>query len=158
MYAFDYHRPNSVAEAARLLAGAPESKLLAGGHTLLPTMKLRLAGPKTIIDLGRVAELRGIERTGNDLVIGAMETHDAVASSPQVKSAVAATIAAMPLRLRRAACAASIWVNAIGRASELPCHLSCTLPPCCRARSPHDLVRPVNQRLKGLEAERPRGF
>ncbi|HJZ31197.1 MAG TPA: xanthine dehydrogenase family protein subunit M [Hyphomicrobiaceae bacterium] len=89
MYAFDYHRPNSVAEAARLLAGAPESKLLAGGHTLLPTMKLRLAGPKTIIDLGRVAELRGIERTGNDLVIGAMETHDAVASSPQVKSAIA---------------------------------------------------------------------
>jgi carbon-monoxide dehydrogenase medium subunit len=90
MYAFDYHRPGSVAEAATLLAGAREPKLLAGGHTLLPTMKLRLAGPKTIIDLGRVSELRGIEKKGNDLVIGAMETHDAVVRSPVVLGAIPA--------------------------------------------------------------------
>src|SRR6185436_17039623 len=81
-----------------------------------------------------------------------------MAASPQVKSAVAATIAAIPLRLRPAACAASIRINAIERASELPCHLSCTLPPCRRARSPHDLVRPVNQQAGDLEAERPRGL
>jgi len=67
MYAFDYHRPSSVAEAARLLASSQEGKLLAGGHTLLPTMKLRLAGPKHLIDLGRISELRGIERRGGDL-------------------------------------------------------------------------------------------
>ena len=90
MYAFDYHRPSSVAEAARLLASAGEGKLLAGGHTLLPTMKLRLAGPKNLIDLGRISELRGIERKGNDLVIGAMESHDAVASSPVVRGALPA--------------------------------------------------------------------
>jgi aerobic carbon-monoxide dehydrogenase medium subunit len=88
MYAFDYYRPSSLAEAAKLIAGSEDGKLLAGGHTLLPTMKLRLAGPKTIIDLGRIAELRGIERKGNDLVIGAMETHDAVASSPVVRAAI----------------------------------------------------------------------
>jgi carbon-monoxide dehydrogenase medium subunit len=89
MYAFDYHRPSSVAEAQRLLASAQEGKLLAGGHTLLPTMKLRLAAPKMLIDLGRISELRGIERTGNNLVIGAMETHAAVASSPVVASTIA---------------------------------------------------------------------
>ena len=88
MYAFDYHRPSSVAEAARLLASSQEGKLLAGGHTLLPTMKLRLAGPKNLIDLSRISELRGIERKGGDLVIGAMETHDAVASSPVVQGAI----------------------------------------------------------------------
>src|SRR5262245_2760025 len=89
MYAFDYHRPSSVAEAQSLLASSQEGKLLAGGHTLLPTMKLRLAAPKLIIDLGRIQELRGIERKGNDLVIGAMETHAAVATSPVVGSSIA---------------------------------------------------------------------
>ena len=88
MYAFDYHRPSSLADAARLIASSEEGKLLAGGHTLLPTMKLRLAEPKNIVDLGRIAELRGIERKGNDLVIGAMETHDAVATSPLVRAAL----------------------------------------------------------------------
>jgi len=88
MYAFDYHRPSSLADAARLIATCEEGKLLAGGHTLLPTMKLRLAEPKNIVDLGRIAELRGIERKGNDLVIGAMETHDAVATSPLVRAAL----------------------------------------------------------------------
>jgi aerobic carbon-monoxide dehydrogenase medium subunit len=88
MYAFDYHRPSSVAEAARLLAGSQDGKLLAGGHTLLPTMKLRLAGPKNLIDLCRIAELRGIEKRGGDLVIGAMETHDAVANSSVVQGAM----------------------------------------------------------------------
>jgi carbon-monoxide dehydrogenase medium subunit len=78
-----------VADAARLLAAGGEAKLLAGGHTLLPTMKLRLAGPKVIVDLGRVAELKGIEKKGNALVIGAMTTHAEVAASLVVRGAIA---------------------------------------------------------------------
>jgi aerobic carbon-monoxide dehydrogenase medium subunit len=89
MYAFNYHRPQSVAEAAKLLASNSEAKLLAGGHTLLPTMKQQLASPKVIIDLSRVAELKGIDKRGNNLVIGAMATHDEVATSAVVKGAIA---------------------------------------------------------------------
>jgi aerobic carbon-monoxide dehydrogenase medium subunit len=89
MYTFDYHRPQSVADAAKLLAGSKEAKLLAGGHTLIPTMKQRLANPSALIDLGHVAELRGIEKKAPGLVIGAMTTHDEVANSPVVRSAIA---------------------------------------------------------------------
>jgi carbon-monoxide dehydrogenase medium subunit len=88
MYAFEYHRPQSVADAAKLLAANSEAKLLAGGHTLLPTMKQRLAGPKSIVDLSRVAELKGISRSGNALVIGAMTTHAEVAGSSEVRQAI----------------------------------------------------------------------
>jgi carbon-monoxide dehydrogenase medium subunit len=86
MYAFQYHRPQSLADAARLLTG--EAKLLAGGHTLIPTMKQRLASPPALIDLGRIAELRGIQKKATGLDIGAMTTHDEVASSPEVRSAI----------------------------------------------------------------------
>jgi carbon-monoxide dehydrogenase medium subunit len=89
MYAFQYHRPQSVADAAKLLAGNGDAKLLAGGHTLLPTMKMRLANPKVIVDLSRVAELRGIDKKGTALVIGAMTTHDEVAMSSVVRGAIA---------------------------------------------------------------------
>ncbi len=88
MYAFQYHRPHSVADAAKLLASDKEAKLLAGGHTLIPTMKQRLASPKSIVDLGRIAELRGIDKKGNALIIGAMTSHAEVANSPVVKSAI----------------------------------------------------------------------
>jgi carbon-monoxide dehydrogenase medium subunit len=89
MYAFQYHRPQSVADAAKLLAAGGETKILAGGHTLLPTMKLRLAKPEVIVDISRLAELKGIERKGNALVIGAMSTHDEVATSAVVRGAIA---------------------------------------------------------------------
>jgi aerobic carbon-monoxide dehydrogenase medium subunit len=92
MYGFAYHRPQSVADATRLLAANPEAKVLAGGHTLIPTMKQRLASPKAIIDLSRVAELRGIEQKGNALVIGAMTTHADVAASSVVRSAIPALV------------------------------------------------------------------
>jgi aerobic carbon-monoxide dehydrogenase medium subunit len=88
MYAFDYHRPQSLAEAAKLAGSAGEAKLLAGGHTLIPTMKQRLASPKAIIDLARVSELKGIDKKGNALVIGAMSTHAEVATSAAVKAAI----------------------------------------------------------------------
>jgi carbon-monoxide dehydrogenase medium subunit len=89
MYAFEYYRPQTVADAAKLLTANKDAKLLAGGHTLIPTMKQRLANPKTIVDLGRIGELRGVSRSGNALVIGAMTTHAEVADSPVVRSSIA---------------------------------------------------------------------
>ncbi len=88
MYDFQYHRPQSVADAAKAIAAASDGKLMAGGMTLIPTLKQRLARPSDVVDLGRVAELRGIKRDGNAIVIGAMTKHDEVASSDVVKSAI----------------------------------------------------------------------
>lgn len=80
--AFDYMRPTSLAEAARLLAThADDAKLLAGGHSLLPMMKLRLAAPTVLIDIGRLDELRDIRKRDNTLIIGACATHYAVETS-----------------------------------------------------------------------------
>ena len=70
MYAFDYQRPATVSEAARFLGDGSGAKLLAGGQTLIPTMKQRLASPPIVIDLGGVAELRGVARAGDRLEIG----------------------------------------------------------------------------------------
>ncbi|MEU4246605.1 xanthine dehydrogenase family protein subunit M [Amycolatopsis sp. NPDC026612] len=73
---FDYVRPSTVDEALRALAAAGEdAKVLAGGQSLLPVLRMRLAAPTTLIDLGRVAELRGVREEGDVLVIGAMTTH-----------------------------------------------------------------------------------
>ena len=73
---FDYVRPSTVDEAVQALASAGEdAKVLAGGQSLLPVLRMRLATPTTLIDLGRVAELRGVREDGDALVIGAMTTH-----------------------------------------------------------------------------------
>jgi aerobic carbon-monoxide dehydrogenase medium subunit len=90
MYNFDYQQPQSVADAAKAIAGKDEAKLLAGGMTLIPTLKQRLAKPSDLVDLGRIAELKGIKRDGNAIVIGAMTRHADVASSDVVKSAIPA--------------------------------------------------------------------
>ena len=90
MYQFNYHRAKSVAEAASLLGKSGEAKLLAGGHTLLPTMKQRLASPSDIVDLGGIADLKGITVSGNSVAIGAMTTHAAVATSADVAKAIPA--------------------------------------------------------------------
>jgi carbon-monoxide dehydrogenase medium subunit len=90
MYAFEYHRPTSVRQAANLAAKAEDMKFLAGGHTLLPTMKMRLAAPANLIDLGQVAELRGIERSARSVTIGAMTKHAEVANSTDVREAIPA--------------------------------------------------------------------
>ncbi|HET6210259.1 MAG TPA: xanthine dehydrogenase family protein subunit M [Jatrophihabitans sp.] len=77
--AFDYIRPASAAEAAQALAEAGEDgKILAGGQSLLPILRLRLAYPETVIDLGGIAELVGVRDDGDAIVIGAMTTHDEV--------------------------------------------------------------------------------
>jgi aerobic carbon-monoxide dehydrogenase medium subunit len=90
MYAFTQHRPETVRQAAGLLAKQEEAKLLAGGHTLIPTMKLRLAGPKNLVDLSKVEGLTGIEVSGRSITIGAMTPHAEVATSAEVKEAIPA--------------------------------------------------------------------
>lgn len=88
MYApsFAYHRATSIADAQKLLAANPGAKLLAGGHSLLPAMKLRLAAPSALIDIGRVAELKGITESSSGLRIGAMTTHVEIATSAAVRA------------------------------------------------------------------------
>jgi aerobic carbon-monoxide dehydrogenase medium subunit len=90
MYNFEYHSPKSVADAAKLIAGKPEGKLMAGGMTLIPTLKQRLAKPSDLVDLGRIPDLKGIKREGKAVVIGAMTRHYDVATSDVVKGAIAA--------------------------------------------------------------------
>ncbi len=84
---FEYHKASTVKEALDLLGKyKDEAKLLAGGHSLLPAMKLRLAQPKHLIDIGKVAGLSGVKEEGGTLVIGAMTTHYAIESSTLLKS------------------------------------------------------------------------
>ena len=90
---FDYARPQSVEEACALLAGDPDARLLAGGMTLLPTIKQRLARPSMLVDLGGIEALRGIERDGGALRIGAMALHADVAASKLVQDAIPALAA-----------------------------------------------------------------
>jgi carbon-monoxide dehydrogenase medium subunit len=90
---FNYHRPASVADAAQVLGRQGEAKLLAGGHTLLNTMRLRLAGPSDLVDLGGIAELRQIKGESGGLTIGATARHAEVARSADVKKAIPALAA-----------------------------------------------------------------
>src|SRR5436190_2918446 len=88
MYEFKYHRPTTVRQAANLLTKFSEAKLLAGGHSLIPVMKLRLAKPSDLVDLSQVEGLSGIELRGRSIVIGAMTRHIDVANSQVVKDAL----------------------------------------------------------------------
>lgn len=90
MYETTYHRPSSVDEAVALFGKGSESKYLAGGHTLIPVMKQRLASPSDVIDLGKLKELIGIEPTGDGILIKAATTHYDVANSDTVKKAIPA--------------------------------------------------------------------
>jgi aerobic carbon-monoxide dehydrogenase medium subunit len=85
---FEFHRPQSVADAVTLLQGNDAAKLLAGGQSLLPVMKLDLAQPSDLVSLAGIPGLKEIRSEGNDLVIGALVTHDEVASSPEVRSRI----------------------------------------------------------------------
>jgi len=109
MYDFSFHRPTTVDEAVKHLRSAEDAKLLAGGMTLLPTMKMRLAAPKNVIDLGAMTGLSSIEHKGGSLVmsksgggtvlrggkltIGALARHAAVAESAEIKEAIPALAA-----------------------------------------------------------------
>src|SRR2546430_16656086 len=90
MYETIYHRPSSVEEAAALFAKGSDAKYLAGGHTLLPVMKQRLASPSDVIDLGKIKELIGVEASGDTLTIKAATPHYDVATSEAAKKAIPA--------------------------------------------------------------------
>src|SRR6187397_3692367 len=86
MYNFEFHRPTGLRQAGNMLGKLEEAKILAGGQTLIPTMKLRLASPNNIVDLNAIeGELSGIELKGRSIVIGAMTRHVDVANSAVVK-------------------------------------------------------------------------
>ena len=93
MYNFTYHRASGLRQATNLLNKLDEAKLLAGGQTLLPTMKQRLAAPANLIDLAQIEGLAGIEMKGRSLVIGAMTRHADVANSPLVQQSISALAA-----------------------------------------------------------------
>jgi aerobic carbon-monoxide dehydrogenase medium subunit len=90
MYEFKYHRPATVRQAANLLIKNEDAKLIAGGHTLLPVMKQRLASPPHLVDLSHIEGLDGIEMRGRSLVIGATARHADVATSAIVGEAIPA--------------------------------------------------------------------
>jgi carbon-monoxide dehydrogenase medium subunit len=90
MYEFTYQRPASLDAAVNSFAAADDGQYLAGGMTLIPTMKQRLAQPSDLIDLGAIAELSGIHREGDVLVIGATTTHAQVAACEEVRSHIPA--------------------------------------------------------------------
>ena len=90
MQDFAFHRPASVSEAVQALKDRPEAKLLAGGQSLIPVMKLGLAAPSDLVTLSALTELKGIRREGEDLVVGAGETHAEVAESAVVRKAIPA--------------------------------------------------------------------
>ena len=82
---FQYHRASSVEEALDLLDRNPGAKFLAGGHSLIPMMKLRLAQPEALIDIGRLDELKGVSANGDSLRIGSLTTHAEIASSSELR-------------------------------------------------------------------------
>jgi len=90
MYEFNYHSPSSIDEAKKILGDNDEAKLLAGGMTLLPTMKMRLASPSDLVDLSKVDGLSDIRDSGDAIEIGAMVRHADVAASDVVRAAIPA--------------------------------------------------------------------
>jgi aerobic carbon-monoxide dehydrogenase medium subunit len=92
MYETTYHRPATVTEAAALFAKGTEAKYLAGGHTLIPVMKQRLASPSDVIDLGKIKELVGIELTADALTIKAATPYFDILQSPDAKKAIPAIV------------------------------------------------------------------
>ena len=85
MYDFNYHRPRTSAEAVAAVSGAADGQFLAGGMTVIPTMKQRLARPSDLVDLAGVSDLGGIRESGGAIVVGAMATHAGVADSDLVR-------------------------------------------------------------------------
>jgi len=90
MRSFDYHRPGSLPEVSAILTASPEARALAGGMTLIPAVKLRLAAPSALVDLGGIAELRGIKVAGSGVTVGAMTRHADIERSAEVRAAIPA--------------------------------------------------------------------
>ena len=92
MYETNYHRPTSLDDAAAMFAKGDDATYLAGGHTLIPVMKQRLAAPSDVIDLGRIKDLIGIEVTGDALIIKAATTYYDITQSAEAKKAIHAIV------------------------------------------------------------------
>ena len=92
MYQTTYHRPSSIDEAVSLFAEGSDSKYLAGGHTLLPVMKQRLAAPSDVIDLARIKDLIGVEASGDTITIRAATTYYDIMTNADVKKAIPALV------------------------------------------------------------------
>ncbi|MBU2534076.1 MAG: FAD binding domain-containing protein, partial [Alphaproteobacteria bacterium] len=90
MYRFQFARPSTVSEAQAILSADETNQPLAGGQTIIPTLKQRLNAPGTLVDLSAIADLTGIRREGDAIVIGAMATHAAVAADGTVRDAIPA--------------------------------------------------------------------
>ena len=90
MYAFNYHRPDTLEAVGAALAAAEDGRVLAGGQTLIPTLKQRLASPSDVVDLGSVPGLEGVSREGDTIVVGAMTRHAEVAASSEVQGTIPA--------------------------------------------------------------------
>ncbi len=90
MYAFTYQKPDSPRKAANAMDKAEDGKYLAGGQTLLPTMKQRLASPSTLVDLGRIDAMRGIEMKARNVIIGALTRHVDVQTSAEIREKIPA--------------------------------------------------------------------
>jgi carbon-monoxide dehydrogenase medium subunit len=90
MYDFAYHKPSSIADAVKILAADADARAISGGHTLLPALKHRLNKPTALVDLSGIAEMKGIRRDGDRIVIGALTLHRDVADSAEVKAAIPA--------------------------------------------------------------------
>jgi len=90
MYEFEFHQPTSVQEASQIIAENEDAKFIAGGMTLLPTMKMRLASPTDLIDLSNIQELYGLRYAGDSIEIAAMTTHAEIAASELVRKAIPA--------------------------------------------------------------------
>lgn len=90
MYAFSFHKPQTVEDAVRLFGECDDPRYLSGGHTLLPSMKLRLAAPSDLIELNAIESLKGISVEGDKVIVGAGTRHGAVAKSAEVRAALPA--------------------------------------------------------------------
>ena len=86
MHTTNYHKAGSAADAASLLSGADDGSILAGGQTLIPTMKARLAAPSDLVDVSGASDMRGISVSGNTVIIGASTTHAEVAGSADIRA------------------------------------------------------------------------
>jgi carbon-monoxide dehydrogenase medium subunit len=90
MKTFDYHRPKSLADVSAILAAAPEARVFAGGMTLIPALKLRLSAPTALVDLGAVADLRGIKVAEGMVTVGALTRHVEVERSAEIRKVIPA--------------------------------------------------------------------
>lgn len=90
MYAFEYSKPASLEAVAEAMKADEEAKLVAGGMTLIPTLKQRLAMPSRLLDLGGIGDLKGVTVTGDTVTIGAMTNHASVAASPEIRKTIPA--------------------------------------------------------------------